>query len=345
MKKIITLFFTIVTLGYAEVGDYKSEFGVGVGLGIPSGYEFKGIYRYNEWLSLSLNYNLFQIKGFTEEINETDTQLTVTGDLIFSNPGIVLNYHPFGGNLKLMAGFLYDMGGLEVNADGNFNVEVDNNTIPTTVTGHIKIKLGQTYPYLGVAYGYDYESVVHLEASLGVYLVKKPEVDLYFGVDSSAAISDILDQVSGLSAQQKQDIIDALEASGGNILNLPTIAAEVAGVSGLVLPSEQSLEDDIALSLSALGIRIIAPIPGKGTIGIEVPNKNPTMVSMKSVIGSARFQEAEMELPIALGKTISNETFVVDLAKMPHLLMAGATGQGKSVGLNAVLTSLLYITL
>ena len=123
MKKIITLFFTIVTLGYAEVGDYKSEFGVGVGLGIPSGYEFKGIYRYNEWLSLSLNYNLFQIKGFTEEINETDTQLTVTGDLIFSNPGIVLNYHPFGGNLKLMAGFLYDMGGLEVNADGNFNEE------------------------------------------------------------------------------------------------------------------------------------------------------------------------------------------------------------------------------
>ena len=112
MKKIITLFFTIVTLGYAEVGDYKSEFGVGVGLGIPSGYEFKGIYRYNEWLSLSLNYNLFQIKGFTEEINETDTQLTVTGDLIFSNPGIVLNYHPFGGNLKLMAGFLYDMGGI-----------------------------------------------------------------------------------------------------------------------------------------------------------------------------------------------------------------------------------------
>ena len=245
MKKIITLFFTIVTLGYAEVGDYKSEFGVGVGLGIPSGYEFKGIYRYNEWLSLSLNYNLFQIKGFTEEINETDTQLTVTGDLIFSNPGIVLNYHPFGGNLKLMAGFLYDMGGLEVNADGNFNVEVNNTTIPTTVTGHIKIKLGQTYPYLGVAYGYDYESVVHLEASLGVYLVKKPEVDLYFGVNSSAAISNILDQVNGLSLQQKQDIIDALEASGGNILNLPTIAAEVAGVSGLVLPSEQSLEDDI----------------------------------------------------------------------------------------------------
>jgi S-DNA-T family DNA segregation ATPase FtsK/SpoIIIE len=117
---------------------------------------------------------------------------------------------------------------------------------------------------------------------------------------------------------------------------------EIVPAAGIRISKIKSLEDDIALSLSALGIRIIAPIPGKGTIGIEVPNKNPTMVSMKSVIGSARFQEAEMELPIALGKTISNETFVVDLAKMPHLLMAGATGQGKSVGLNAVLTSLLY---
>lgn len=117
---------------------------------------------------------------------------------------------------------------------------------------------------------------------------------------------------------------------------------EIVPEAGIRISKIKSLEDDIALSLAALGIRIIAPIPGKGTIGIEVPNKNPTMVSMKSVIGSARFQEAEMELPIALGKTISNETFVVDLAKMPHLLMAGATGQGKSVGLNAVLTSLLY---
>jgi S-DNA-T family DNA segregation ATPase FtsK/SpoIIIE len=117
---------------------------------------------------------------------------------------------------------------------------------------------------------------------------------------------------------------------------------EIVPEAGIRISKIKSLEDDIALSLSALGIRIIAPIPGKGTIGIEVPNKNPTMVSMKSVIGSAKFQEAEMELPVALGKTISNETFVVDLAKMPHLLMAGATGQGKSVGLNAVLTSLLY---
>ncbi|MDO1514471.1 DNA translocase FtsK 4TM domain-containing protein [Maribacter confluentis] len=123
----------------------------------------------------------------------------------------------------------------------------------------------------------------------------------------------------------------------------PTVTLyEIVPEAGIRISKIKNLEDDIALSLAALGIRIIAPIPGKGTIGIEVPNKNATIVSMRSVIASSKFQKAEMELPIAFGKTISNETFVVDLAKMPHLLMAGATGQGKSVGLNAVLTSLLY---
>ena len=117
---------------------------------------------------------------------------------------------------------------------------------------------------------------------------------------------------------------------------------EIQPAKGVKVSRIKNLEDDIALSLAALGIRIIAPIPGKGTIGIEVPNKNATMVPMRSVISSVNFQKAEMELPIAFGKTISNETFVADLAKMPHMLMAGATGQGKSVGLNAVLTSLLY---
>lgn len=123
----------------------------------------------------------------------------------------------------------------------------------------------------------------------------------------------------------------------------PTVTLyEIVPEAGIRISKIKNLEDDIALSLAALGIRIIAPIPGKGTIGIEVPNKNATIVSMRSVIASSKFQKAEMQLPVAFGKTISNETFVVDLAKMPHLLMAGATGQGKSVGLNAVLTSLLY---
>ena len=123
----------------------------------------------------------------------------------------------------------------------------------------------------------------------------------------------------------------------------PTITLyEIVPEAGVRISKIKNLEDDIALSLSALGIRIIAPIPGKGTIGIEVPNTKKNIVSMRSVIASEKFKKAEMELPIVLGKTISNETFVTDLAKMPHMLMAGATGQGKSVGLNAVLTSLLY---
>ena len=123
----------------------------------------------------------------------------------------------------------------------------------------------------------------------------------------------------------------------------PTITLyEIVPEAGVRISKIKNLEDDIALSLSALGIRIIAPIPGKGTIGIEVPNQNPATVSMKAVISSDKFQKISMELPVAFGKTISNETFVADLAKMPHLLMAGATGQGKSVGLNAILASLLY---
>ena len=123
----------------------------------------------------------------------------------------------------------------------------------------------------------------------------------------------------------------------------PTVTLyEIIPAPGVRISKIKNLEDDIALSLAALGIRIIAPIPGKGTIGIEVPNSKPDVVSMRSLINSEKFQNAEMELPIVLGKTISNENFVVDLAKMPHLLMAGATGQGKSVGLNAILVSLLY---
>jgi S-DNA-T family DNA segregation ATPase FtsK/SpoIIIE len=123
----------------------------------------------------------------------------------------------------------------------------------------------------------------------------------------------------------------------------PTITLyEIVPAPGIRIAKIKNLEDDIALSLSALGIRIIAPIPGRGTIGIEVPNQKPEMVSMRSIIGSKKFQESSFELPIALGKTISNETFMVDLTKMPHILVAGATGQGKSVGLNAIVTSLLY---
>jgi len=149
-------------------------------------------------------------------------------------------------------------------------------------------------------------------------------------------------------AENKTRIEETLKNYGIGIKSIsatigPTITLyEIIPADGVRISKIKNLEDDIALSLAALGIRIIAPIPGKGTIGIEVPNKHPEIVSMRSIINSKTFQEAKMDLPVALGKTISNETYVFDLTKMPHLLVAGATGQGKSVGLNAIMTSLLY---
>ncbi|WP_410005516.1 DNA translocase FtsK 4TM domain-containing protein [Aequorivita nionensis] len=177
---------------------------------------------------------------------------------------------------------------------------------------------------------------------LGNY--KFPSIELLR--DHTAGGSITIDQEE--LEENKNRIVETLNNYKIGIANIkatvgPTVTLyEIVPDAGVRISKIKNLEDDIALSLSALGIRIIAPIPGRGTIGIEVPNKNPRVVSMRSVIASAKFQNAEMELPIAFGKTISNETFVVDLAKMPHMLMAGATGQGKSVGLNAVLTSLLY---
>lgn len=146
----------------------------------------------------------------------------------------------------------------------------------------------------------------------------------------------------------KSKIITTLQNYGIEITSIkatvgPTITLyEIVPKAGVRISKIRNLEDDIALSLSALGIRIIAPMPGKGTIGIEVPNKDPQIVSMQSVIASRRFQECDYDLPVALGKTITNDIFMFDLCKMPHLLVAGATGQGKSVGLNAIITSLLY---
>ena len=148
--------------------------------------------------------------------------------------------------------------------------------------------------------------------------------------------------------KNKNRIVEVLRTFGVEISTIkatvgPTITLyEITLSPGVRISKIRSLEDDIALSLSALGIRIIAPIPGKGTIGIEVPNAKPSIVSMESILNSKKFQETTMELPCAMGKTITNEVFMFDLAKAPHLLVAGATGQGKSVGLNAILTSLLY---
>ncbi len=170
-----------------------------------------------------------------------------------------------------------------------------------------------------------------------------PKLNLLKQYDSEKITID-----KGELEENKNRIVETLGNYNISISNIkatigPTVTLyEIIPDAGVRISKIKNLEDDIALSLAALGIRIIAPIPGRGTIGIEVPNKKPTVVSMHSVISAEKFQKSEMELPVAIGKTISNETLVFDLARMPHLLMAGATGQGKSVGLNAVLTSLLY---
>ncbi|MDE5788096.1 MAG: DNA translocase FtsK [Bacteroidaceae bacterium] len=172
---------------------------------------------------------------------------------------------------------------------------------------------------------------------------KYPTIDLLRKYDVDNVGVDMEEQ-----KKNKDQILRALQNFGVEISSIkatvgPTITLyEIVPAPGVRITKIRNLEDDIALSLSALGIRIIAPIPGKGTVGIEVPNARPQMVSMESLINSRKFQTTEFELPMAIGKTITNEIFMVDLAKMPHLLVAGATGQGKSVGLNAILTSLLY---
>ena len=173
---------------------------------------------------------------------------------------------------------------------------------------------------------------------------KYPTIDLLTHYDTTSNAIDMEEQrnnknrIKTVLSNFRVEILDNTKATIG-----PTITLyEITPAPGIRISTIRNLEDDIALSLSALGIRIIAPIPGKGAIGIEVPNQKPQMVSMESILNSRKFQETDYELPIALGKTITNEVFIADLAKMPHLLVAGATGQGKSVGLNVIITSLLY---
>ena len=187
------------------------------------------------------------------------------------------------------------------------------------------------------------EVIKDYDPTLDLPRYKKPTLDLLADITNT----DISVDRSELE-ENKQRITDTLLTYGIKISSIkatvgPTVTLyEIVPAPGVRIASIRNLENDIALSLAALGIRIIAPIPGKGTVGIEVPNNEPQIVSMRSTIASRKFQESRYELPIALGKTITNEVFVADLTKMPHVLVAGATGQGKSVGLNAIITSLLY---
>jgi S-DNA-T family DNA segregation ATPase FtsK/SpoIIIE len=190
---------------------------------------------------------------------------------------------------------------------------------------------------------WDGSKMAAYDPTLDLSSYKYPTLDLLRKYENSDLPINMDEQ-----SANKNRIIETLENYGIKISSIkatvgPTITLyEIIPEAGVRISKIRNLEDDIALSLAALGIRIIAPIPGKGTIGIEVPNKDPQIVSMQSILASRKFQETKFDLPIAIGKTITNEIFMVDLCKMPHILVAGATGQGKSVGLNAIITSLLY---
>lgn len=197
------------------------------------------------------------------------------------------------------------------------------------------------------------EEIPEAKEHYGIDTLFDPTLELRdFQLPGPELLTDIQTQKREIDTQEletsKNLIIETLRNYNIGISQIkasigPTVTLyEIVPAPGVKISRIKSLEDDIALSLAALGIRIIAPIPGKGTIGIEVPNKQPEMVSMRSVMSSRKFMDSDFQLPVALGKTISNEIYIADLAKMPHLLMAGATGQGKSVGLNAILVSLLY---
>lgn len=213
----------------------------------------------------------------------------------------------------------------EVKDTPNLTVVKVKEEKPLTTADTLVEQFGQYDPKLDLA-GYQYPHLDLLrDYGSGKIVVNNEELE--------ANKDKIVDTLGNYNIE-----IDKIKATIG-----PTVTLyEIIPKPGVRISKIKNLEDDIALSLAALGIRIIAPMPGKGTIGIEVPNTKPEMVAMRSVIATEKFQHTDMDLPIALGKTISNEVYIADLAKMPHLLVAGATGQGKSVGINAILTSLLY---
>ncbi|MDR1610394.1 MAG: DNA translocase FtsK [Candidatus Symbiothrix sp.] len=233
--------------------------------------------------------------------------------------------------------------------DNNFEVIIPKTDEQEPISPNHSEK-ENTLPVSNVSFDYDDEEANDLLKELGVYdptadlsKYQLPSVDLLKKYNQNDMQVDMTEQNNN-----KNRIIQTLENYGIKIKSIkatvgPTVTLyEIVPEDGIRIAKIRNLEDDIAMNLAALGIRIIAPMPGKGTIGIEVPNKDPQIVSMHSIISSRKYQESNYELPIALGRTITNEVFMVDLTKLPHLLVAGATGQGKSVGLNAAITSLLY---
>ncbi len=283
----------------------------------------------NETVEITENHEELNIE--TEENTEEMPQITF--DLNTSNDG--QGVHPLFASLQLnQEETKENPAKKEQKTEGEHNSELELDFKPPTIEESIDLKAKELVQEQGA-----------FDPTLELKNFQMPHLDLL--KDYSANQTQVTIDKQKLN-ENKDKIVETLKNYKIGISNItatigPTVTLyEIVPEAGVRISKIKNLEDDIALSLSALGIRIIAPIPGKGTIGIEVPNEHPSIVSMKSVIASKKFQTTKAELPIAFGKTISNETMVVDLAKMPHMLMAGATGQGKSVGLNAVITSLLY---
>ncbi|MFN8257292.1 MAG: DNA translocase FtsK 4TM domain-containing protein [Bacteroidales bacterium] len=309
-------------------------------------FTFKQSY---DWIQSKLQVDKFKTQQGPTEVSEntevSNSNIDFTDDVdVETNlkSGIDLDTNELIGTVERKHILLHDDGQEVDKTDLGFEVE---NTVNENVEG--------TDPLSGLVLNVEKNQDIETDEvfdfpedydpTLELSNYKSPPLDL---LDDHRSADSIVTNEELL--QNKNKIVETLRNYKIEIVRIkatigPTITLyEIVPAPGVRISKIKNLEDDIALSLAALGIRIIAPMPGRGTIGIEVPNLKPEIVSMRSVISSLKFQESKYELPLALGKTISNESYVVDLTKMPHLLVAGATGQGKSVGLNAIITSLLY---
>ena len=277
-----------------------------------------------------------------EKVDSYEEQLA-TENLVFDDPATqTVEFHDNGKAVVIDEGYLHEP---EPEPEAVREPEPKAKAKPATDMGmEIEVAKGDDAANAKTLVAQDLENLEPYDPKRDLENYHYPTLDLLKKYDNDGKpFIDMAEQTAN-----KNRIVDVLRTFGVEISSIkatvgPTITLyEITLAPGVRISKVRSLEDDIALSLSALGIRIIAPIPGKGTIGIEVPNAKPSIVSMESILNSRKFQESQMELPCAIGKTITNEVFMFDLAKAPHLLVAGATGQGKSVGLNAIVTSLLY---
>ena len=249
MKKIILMIIIGIQLLAFDYNQYSSDLGLGFGMGLPSGYELKLIYRQSPWLSFSLNYNQLRVKDFKLNLNEDDFNVKAKGDIDFTNPGIMAHFHPLGNNLRISVGYLYSIGNdFSMDFDGKFTVDDEE----IEASGNFSIKLGEAYPYIGVAYGYSYNSAIKLDFSAGVYLVKAPKVSIRSRV-SDSSLKTLLDDLGlgdmdavGTDAYRVKQELDKL---GGDFLDLFIAYNEVMGTE-LDMINKNEIENDISEAIT-----------------------------------------------------------------------------------------------